>query len=120
MYFAEEYEPRGRRAFLPLIAESGIDNMGHRLVQIGVVIDDHRVLAAHLTDHSFDMRLSGTMRVRFAQNFQTHFARAGKCNQMNLRRAHQMGADFAAALEQPTSIVRQSRVMENFAKMHSP
>ena len=86
---------RRRGAFLPLIAKSGIDNMRHRFVQIGVVIDDHGVFAAHLADHAFDMRLSGPMRVSFAKDFQTHFARAGKCDQMNLAASAPDGAPIS-------------------------
>ena len=83
--------------------------MHHRFVEIGIVVDDHGILAAHLANHALDMVLPGTMRVGFAQNFQTDFARAGKRDQMNLRLNELDGrADLAAALKQLAGILGQS------------
>ena len=81
VYFFEQNQPRRGGAFLPLIAESGIDNMSHRFVQIGVTIDDDGVFAAHLADDALHMRLPRPLRVSFPKDFQTHFARAGKGDQ---------------------------------------
>ena len=56
--------PRAGRAFLPLVAERAVDHAVHRLVEVGVVVDDDRVLAAHLGDDALDVVLPGPVLVR--------------------------------------------------------
>ena len=94
--------------------------MHHRFVEIGIVVDDHGILAAHLADHPLHMGLPGTMGVGFAEDFQADLARTGEGDQVNLGRADQMGADVAAALKQLTGAVRQSRRSEEYRAAARP
>ena len=48
--------------------------MNYRFVEIGIGVDDQRILAAHFANHAFDVVLPRAMRVSLAQNFQTDLA----------------------------------------------
>jgi hypothetical protein len=50
---------RGRRALLPGVDEGRVDHRGHDVVEVGVRVDDHAVLAAHLGDDALEMALAG-------------------------------------------------------------
>lgn len=82
-----------------MVTEGRVDDLHHRFVKIGIVVDNHSILAAHLADHPLHMSLPSAMRVRFAQDFQADLARTSESDQMNPRRADQMGPDVAAALK---------------------
>ena len=49
---------RGRRALLPRVAEGRAHDAGHGLVEVGVGVDDHAVLAAHLGHDALHVALA--------------------------------------------------------------
>ena len=55
---AHDDEPAGGRALLARVAEGREHRAGHRLVGVGVGVDDQRVLAAHLGDDPLDVALA--------------------------------------------------------------
>ena len=60
---------RGCRALLALITESRFEDMHHRLIEIGILIDDDRVFAAHLTDHPLHVLLFRLVVISGPQDF---------------------------------------------------
>ena len=52
-------EPRRGRALLARVAERALHDRGHRDVEVGVGVDDDRVLAAHLGDDALHVALPG-------------------------------------------------------------
>ena len=53
----KQNQARRRGALLALITETPIQRCGSCFVEIVVLIDNHRVFAAHFTDHAFDVLL---------------------------------------------------------------
>ena len=51
-------QSRARRTLLSGVPERGIHRRGHSLVEVRVGVDDQRVLAAHLCDHSLHVTLT--------------------------------------------------------------
>src|SRR5262249_14054439 len=66
----QDHGPRAGAALLPLVAERAVGDAEHRLVQVGVLVDDDRVLAAHLGEHALDVRLPGGKLRRLAVQHQ--------------------------------------------------
>ncbi len=54
----EHDHPRAGRALLAGVAEGALEDADDRLVEVGVVVDDDRVLAPHLGDHPLDVVLA--------------------------------------------------------------
>ena len=46
----------------------------HRLVKVGIAVDDHCVLAAHLADHALYVLLARPVGISLAQDLQPDFA----------------------------------------------
>src|SRR5436309_3577026 len=98
--FLENNETRTGGTFLPLITESGVDGVDNGFIEIGVGIDNDRVLPAHLANDALELALA---RARFAgrlPNSQTNFARAGKGNHFYIGMVDEMGADDRSAAVQ--------------------
>ncbi len=76
-------DPRAGRAFLARVAERALNHAHHGLVEVGVVIDNDRVLAAHLGDHALDMVLAGPGVGGLAIDQQADIARARESDQVN-------------------------------------
>ena len=64
--FFEHNQTRERGTFLALITESGINRIDDRFIEIGVGIDDDRVLAAHFANDALQFALA---RACFARRF---------------------------------------------------
>ena len=69
---------RTGRALLTLIAERAGRHPLHRLVKVGVVVNDDGVLAAHLGDEPFDVILAGGLLGGLAMEQHAHALRAGE------------------------------------------
>ncbi len=54
----EHDDSRAGRALLTGVAEGALQGPDHGLVEVGVVVDDEGVLAAHLGDHPLDVVLA--------------------------------------------------------------
>ena len=83
--FAQHDQPRERRAFLALETEGRVERGGHRLVLIGVVIDDEGVLAAHFADDFFQVGLAGPRLAGRLPDAQADLLRSGEGDEINLR-----------------------------------
>jgi hypothetical protein len=57
-------QTRSGGTLLSLVAECGRQNVHHRLVEIGILVNDDRVLAAHFAHHAFDAPLLRAAPVR--------------------------------------------------------
>ena len=78
-------DPRAGRALLPLIAERTADDAEHGFVEIGVVVDDDRVLASHLGDHALHPAIArGGDFGRPGVDRQADRARAGEGDQRDV------------------------------------
>ncbi len=55
---ADDDQPAAGAALLAGVAERRDDGARDRLVEVGVVVDDDRVLAAHLGDDALDVALA--------------------------------------------------------------
>ena len=64
--------------FWPCVAEGAGDDAVHGLVEVGVVVDDDRVLAAHLGDDALDVVLARRRLGGLAVDEQADAARAGE------------------------------------------
>ena len=77
------------------------------LVQVGVVINDDRVLAAHLGDDPLDMVLAGPGVGGLAVDQQADLARAREGDQVDAGMVHQRLADFLAPAGQVVESARR-------------
>ena len=100
--------PRGRRALLPGVVERRLHEAGHDLVEVGVGVDDHAVLAAHLGDHALDVLLLGRRLARGAHDLEADRLRAGERDRVHARVAHERGADVALARQQRQGVGRHA------------
>ena len=85
-------EPRKGGAFLAGVAERAVKRGRNGLIEVGVIVDDQGILAAHFTDDFFEIQLAG-------ENFTGGFidvaadgARTGERNKIDLRVRDQMRA----------------------------
>src|SRR5438477_6945040 len=72
--FLEDDETRTGGTFLPLITESRVDRVDNGLIEIGIGIDNDRVLPAHLTDDTLELALARAGFAGRLPNSQTDFA----------------------------------------------
>ena len=70
--------PGAGRAFLALEAEGRVHHADHGLVEVGVVVDDDGVFAAHFGHHPLAVDLAGLDGGRLVEDAQPHFHGAGK------------------------------------------
>ena len=89
--------PRARRALLPGVAEGALQDADDRLVEVGIVVDDDRVLAPHLGDHPLDVVLPRRRLGGPAIDRQPDLARAGEGDQVDPGIFHQRLPDVAEA-----------------------
>ena len=87
--------PGTGRALLPLIAEGRDDRLEHRDVEVGVGVDDDRVLAAELGDHALDPGAAGLLDGA-RHDAQAHGARAGEGDEVDLGMGDQRLADLVS------------------------
>ena len=110
--------PAARRAFLAGVAEGAGDDAVDRLVQVGVVVDDDGVLAAHLGDDALDVVLSGPRFGGLAVDVQADVARAGEGDHGRRRMLHQLRPDFLAhAGEEIHHARRQADFLEDLHQL---
>ena len=91
----EHDDARGGRALLPGVVERRHDDLGDGDIQIGVGVDDDRVLASHLGDDLLDPVCGGMLR-RLADDMQPHVHGARERDEVDGRVAHQEVADLGA------------------------
>ena len=91
---------RGGRALLAGVDEGRLDERGHDLVEVGVGVDDHAVLAAHLGDHALEVLLARRRLRGGAHDLEPDLVRAGERDRVHARVAHERGADVALAGQQ--------------------
>ena len=85
---------RAGRTFLPLKTESRLRLDGG--INVGVGVDDDRVLAAHFKNGTFDPDLAGRLGGRDFINVQSNFARAGEGDVARLGMRHNRVAETGA------------------------
>ena len=90
----------GGGALLARVDEGGGHQRGDDLVEVGVGVHDHAVLAAHLGDHALEVLLAGADLRRLLDDLQADGARAGEGDRVHARVLDQRGADLALAGEQ--------------------
>ena len=95
--FLEHDQTRTGGTFLPLITESGVNRVDDGFVEIGVGIDDDRVLPAHLADDALEFALTRAGFAGRLPNSQTDFARAGKRDHFDVGMIDQVCADDRTA-----------------------
>ncbi len=87
-------------------------------VQIGVGLDDDRVLAAHLEDGALDEDLTGLGFGGTLMDLQTDGLRTGKCDETCLRMGDNSAPEVGAlARAQVDDAVRQANLFEQFHKL---
>jgi len=79
--------PGAGGAFLSLVPERGGHDRRNRLVQVGVHVDQDRVLATHLHDSPLDRLLSRPGLSRLRHNPQAHGPGPGEEDEIDLRMA---------------------------------
>ena len=93
-------ERAGRRAaLLAGKAERAVGERGDGVVEIGVGVDDHAVLAAHLGHDALEVALAGRELRRGAQDLEADRAGAGERDRVHARMGDQARADVALAGE---------------------
>ncbi len=97
--FGNDY-PRTSGTLLPRIAEGTPDHPMHRFVQVGVVIDDHRILATHFGNDALDVILSGPHLSGLTIDGQANIDRSGKGNKRDVGVIHQNRTDLLADARQ--------------------
>jgi hypothetical protein len=102
----------GCRALLARVVEGRADDGGDRVVEVGVAVDDHAVLAAHLDDGALELLLAGDDVARGADDLQADRPRAGERDRRHAWVAHQRGAGLAVALQQPDRLGRDAGVAQ--------
>ena len=90
-----------------------MDHADDRLVEVGVVVDDDRVLAAHLGDHPLDVVLARLDLGRLAVDQQPHVARAGEGDEVDVGMVDQRLADLLAQARQ---VVQHARRQPGFVR----
>ena len=91
---------RGGGALLAGVDERGLHERGHDLVEIGVGVDDHAVLAAHLGDHALQVALAGRRLRGGADDLLPDRGGAGERDRVHARVGDQPRADLALAGQQ--------------------
>ncbi len=91
----EHDHPRGGRALLPRVVEGRDDDLADGHIEIGVRVDDDRVLAAHLGDDLLDA-VGGGVLGRLADDAQPDIHGAGEGDEVHARVTHEEVADLAA------------------------
>ena len=100
--------PRGRRALLARVVERGLHERGHDVVEVGVGVHDHAVLAAHLGHDALQVPLAGRHLRRAAHDLQPDRARAGERDRVHARVADELRADRPLAGQQRQRARRQA------------
>ena len=105
------------RTFLAAIAKGRLPNGQHGLVEIGRLIDDDRVLAAHLADDFLHEALPGLRIAGDFQDPQADLLRAREGDQGHARIADEHVAHFAALGGKILQgVARHSGLPEDFAE----
>ena len=102
-----EHARRGR-ALLAREHERARDHRGHDVVEVGVGVDDHRVLAAHLGHHALEVTLALGHLGRRADDLQPDLAGAGEGDRVHARVPDERGADVALARQQRERVRRHA------------
>ena len=76
---------RGGRALLAGEQERGLDERGHDVVEVGVGVDDHAVLAAHLGDDALQVLLAGQGLGGGAHDVEPDLVGAGERDRVDTR-----------------------------------
>src|SRR5262245_44793855 len=101
--FVDQDKARGSRTLLTLVAKGRLKDVNHSLVEIGVLIDDDGVLAAHFAHHSLYMLLARLMIVSRTQNFQANLPRSSKSDKLHRSMPYKVSPQFASTLHQLAS-----------------
>ena len=80
--------------FLPRVTEGRMDDPLHGFIEIGVVINDDCIFAAHFGDHVFDRSLSVIGMSGGLIDVETNGHRASKRDDIDIGTAHEFGADI--------------------------
>ena len=91
---------RRRRALLAGVAERALDDGRHRLVEVGVGVDDDRVLAAHLGDDALDVALPGPHLGGPLDDVEPDRLRAGERDERDIGMLDERGPDLLADTRQ--------------------
>ena len=105
----EHDRPAARRAFLAAVAEGRLPHAEHGLVQVGRLVDDDGVLAAHLADDLLDERLALGRFAGGAEDAEADLLRAGEGDQGHARVADQDVADRRGPRRAGTGARRAAR-----------
>src|SRR3954470_8950636 len=104
--------PRRGRALLAREHERAGDDRGHDLVEVGIGVDDHRVLAAHLRDHALEVTLALEHLGGRPDDLQPDLVGAGEGDRVHAGVLHQRGADVALARQQRERVRRHARLAQ--------
>ena len=99
---------RGGGALLAGVVERGLDQRGDDVVEVGVGVDDHAVLAAHLGHDALEVLLAGRELGGPADDLQADRAGAGERDRVHARVADQPRADRAFAGQQRQRVRRDA------------
>ncbi len=91
---------RGRRALLARVVERGLHERGDDVVEVGVGVHDHAVLAAHLGHDTLQVPLAGRHLGGAADDLEPDRPRAGERDRVHARVADELRADRALAGQQ--------------------
>src|SRR5207247_2453464 len=93
-------QPRTSAALLSGIAESRHEHAADRLIEVGVVVDDDRVLATHLRDHPLDVALARVGLCCRFDDSQPDRTAPGERDVVDPRMLYQHAADVATRARQ--------------------
>ena len=106
--------PRRRRALLARVRERAVRDRRDRDVEVGVGVDDDRVLAPHLGQDPLDLSLPGSDDGRALDDLQADRLRAGERDERDRRVLDQRRADLLAdAGEEGEHTRRDARLVED-------
>ena len=102
----------GGGALLAGVDERGLHERGDDLVEVGVGVDDHAVLAAHLGDHALQVALAGRRLGGGADDLLPDRRGAGEGDRVHARVGDEPRADLALAGQQRERVGGDARVAQ--------
>src|SRR5262249_10350814 len=90
--FTHDNEARERGAFLTLVTECRLNDAKYGLVQIGIRVDDHRVLATHFADDLLQVPLIRMRDAGQLPDLRTDLTRSGEGHKVYVWMHHEQRA----------------------------
>ena len=118
MHVREHDEPRKRGAFLSAVTERAVKGGGDGFIEVGVVVDDERVLAPPFAHHLFEVGLSRKRPPGRLPDLAADGARAGEGDGIDLRMGGEESADLRTDARQVIQHARRHARLHEQVHQH--